>query len=61
MLITSRLASLERLGTGVKVGTVAGEQARAVLENNAGTVMEGKSKATQAEMLSLVQAKQTPR
>jgi hypothetical protein len=42
MLITSRLAGLQRLGTGVKVGTVAGEQARAILENNAGRVVEGK-------------------
>jgi hypothetical protein len=41
MLITSRLAGLQRLGTGVKVGTVAGEQARAILENNAGRVVEG--------------------
>lgn len=61
MLITSRLAGLQRLGSGVKVGTVAGEQARAILENNAGRVVEGKWKATQAEMLSLTQAEQTPR
>jgi predicted ATP-dependent serine protease len=61
MLITSRLASLQRLGTGVKVGTVAGEQARAILENNADRVVEGKWKATQAKMLSLTQAEQTPR
>jgi hypothetical protein len=42
MLITSRLAGLQRLGTGIKVGTVAGEQARVILENNAGRVVEGK-------------------
>jgi hypothetical protein len=42
MLITSRLPSLQRLGSGVKVGTVAAEQARAILENNAGRVVEGK-------------------
>ncbi|RYO26148.1 hypothetical protein AA0113_g12537, partial [Alternaria arborescens] len=40
ILITSRLASLQRLGSGVKVGTVATEQARAILENNAGRVVE---------------------
>jgi hypothetical protein len=45
MLITSRLPSLQRLGSGVKVGTLAGEQARAVLENNAGRVVEGKWEA----------------
>jgi hypothetical protein len=45
ILITSRLASLQRLGSGVKVGTVATEQARAILENNAGRVVEGKSKS----------------
>jgi hypothetical protein len=42
MLITSRLAGLQRLGTRVKVGTVAAEQAHAILENNAGEVVEGK-------------------
>ncbi|KAH8693322.1 hypothetical protein GQ44DRAFT_159935 [Phaeosphaeriaceae sp. PMI808] len=36
ILITSRLASLQKHGSGVKVGTVAAEQARAILENNAG-------------------------
>jgi hypothetical protein len=45
VLITSRLASLQRLGLGVKVGMVAAEQARAILENNAGRVVEGKWKA----------------
>jgi hypothetical protein len=44
ILITSRLASLQRLGLGVKVGMVAAEQARAILENNAGRVVEGKRK-----------------
>jgi hypothetical protein len=43
ILVTSRLSSLQRLlGSGVKVGTVAAEQARAILENNAGRVVEGK-------------------
>ena len=42
ILITSRLASLQRLGSGVKVGTVTAEQARAILENNAGRVIKGK-------------------
>jgi hypothetical protein len=36
MLITSRLASLQRLGSGVKVGTVAAEQARAILRTTLG-------------------------
>jgi hypothetical protein len=44
ILITSRLASLQRLGSGVKVGTVAAEQARAILENNAGRALKGISK-----------------
>ena len=42
ILITSRLARLQRLGQGVKVGTVAAEQARTILENNADRVVEGK-------------------
>jgi hypothetical protein len=46
VLITSRLASLQRLGSGVKVGTVAAKQARAILENNAGRVVEGKWEAS---------------
>ena len=41
ILITSRLARLQRLGSGVKVGTVATEQARAILENNAGRAIQG--------------------
>jgi hypothetical protein len=46
ILVTSRLSSLQRLlGFGVKVGTVAAEQARAILENNAGRVVDGKWKA----------------
>jgi hypothetical protein len=50
ILITSRLASLQRLlGFGVKVGTVAAEQARAILENNAGKSVDGKWKATLAK------------
>ncbi|PVI00232.1 hypothetical protein DM02DRAFT_527522 [Periconia macrospinosa] len=42
ILITSRLASLSRHGSGVKVGTVAAEQALAILENSAGKVVESK-------------------
>jgi hypothetical protein len=42
VLITTRLASLQRLGVGVKVGTVGAEQARAILENNASRVVDGK-------------------
>jgi hypothetical protein len=49
MLITSRLASLQRLGLGVKVGTVAAEQALAILENSAGRVVESKWMAAFAE------------
>jgi hypothetical protein len=45
ILITSRLASLQRLGSEVKLGKVATEQARAILENNASRVVEGKWKA----------------
>jgi hypothetical protein len=46
VLITSRLAGLQRLlGLGVKVGMVAADQACAILENNAGQVVEGKWKA----------------
>lgn len=45
ILITSRLASLQRLGTGVKVGVVGSEQAHAILEKNAGWVVESKWKA----------------
>jgi hypothetical protein len=41
ILITSRLASLQRLGSGVRVGTVEAEQARAILESSAGRVIEG--------------------
>ncbi|KAF1828004.1 hypothetical protein BDW02DRAFT_603925, partial [Decorospora gaudefroyi] len=40
VLITSRLARLQRLGSGIKVGTVAAEQARAILENSAGREVE---------------------
>jgi tetratricopeptide (TPR) repeat protein len=40
ILVTSRLADLQR---GIKVGTVDAEQARAMLENNAGRVIESKS------------------
>jgi hypothetical protein len=43
ILITSRLSSLQRHGSGVKVGTVVIEQARAILENNAGRDVESKS------------------
>lgn len=46
ILITSRLASLQRHGSGVKVGTVAAEQARAILENNAGRDVKGESIVT---------------
>lgn len=41
VLITSRLARLQRHGLGVKIGTVNAEQARAMLENNARRRVEG--------------------
>ncbi|PSN58895.1 hypothetical protein BS50DRAFT_317756, partial [Corynespora cassiicola Philippines] len=40
ILITSRLANLQRQGSGVRVGTVNTEQARAILENSAGRAIE---------------------
>ncbi|KAL5375449.1 hypothetical protein PMIN06_012243 [Paraphaeosphaeria minitans] len=40
ILITSRLASLRRLGSGLKVETVETEQARAILESNAGRIFD---------------------
>ena len=49
VLITSRLASLQRLGSGVKVGAVAADQARAILENNAGKTTKGMRKALSTE------------
>jgi hypothetical protein len=61
MLITSRLSSLQRLGPVVKVGTVAAEQARAILGNNASRVVEGKWKVSHAKMLLLMQIEQTLR
>jgi len=42
ILVTSRLVSLQRLGSGLKVGTVEREQARAILESSAGRMVEGK-------------------
>jgi hypothetical protein len=44
VLITSRLPGLQRLGSGVKVGIVGAQQARAMLENNAGRAVKGKGK-----------------
>jgi hypothetical protein len=45
ILITSRLASLQRLSSGVKWKTVGTEQARTILKNNAGRMVEGKHNA----------------
>lgn len=42
ILITSRLVSLQKLGLGLKVGMVKIEQARAILESNAGRIIKGK-------------------
>lgn len=42
IIITSRLSSLQRLGTGSKLGTVNDEQAMAILENNANRSIKGK-------------------
>ena len=42
VLVTSRLANLQRLlGLGIKIETVGTEQAREILENSAGRVIEG--------------------
>ena len=41
ILITSRLASLERLGHGQKLDKVDAEQAKAILESNAGKSLNG--------------------
>jgi hypothetical protein len=61
ILITSRLSSLQRLSSSVKVGTIATEQARAILENNAGRVVEGRRKSVFTNKRhSLTQPKQTP-
>jgi hypothetical protein len=43
ILITSRLASLQTLGPGIKVGMVETEQAKAILESNAERAVESKS------------------
>ncbi|PSN58929.1 TPR-like protein [Corynespora cassiicola Philippines] len=40
ILMTSRLANLQRQGSGVRVGTVDTEQARAILENSAGRMVK---------------------
>jgi hypothetical protein len=42
ILITSRLSNLQRLGSGVKLGIVGANQARAILETNAGRSVKGK-------------------
>jgi hypothetical protein len=42
VLITSRLPGLRTLGAEVKVGAVGREQARAMLESNAGKMVQGK-------------------
>jgi hypothetical protein len=44
ILITSRLASLERLGYGKKLDKVDAEQARAILDSNAGKSVNGESR-----------------
>lgn len=49
ILITSRLASLQQLGSSVKVGTVTVEQARAMLENNANRALKGITKTPSFE------------
>lgn len=50
ILITSRLASLQKLGSGLKIETVTAEQARAILENNAGRVVSGEPTILFAKM-----------
>lgn len=44
ILIASRLASLQRHGDGLKLGKLDDEQAKAILENNAGKPIKGESK-----------------
>jgi hypothetical protein len=44
ILITSRLANLERLGYGKKLDEVDDEQAKAILESNAGKSVNGESR-----------------
>jgi superfamily II DNA or RNA helicase len=41
ILITSRLASLQKYGLGLMVETINAEQSRAILENNAGGAVNG--------------------
>lgn len=41
ILITSRLVRLQRQGTGIKVETVSMQQAREILEHNAGRKLKG--------------------
>jgi ABC-type dipeptide/oligopeptide/nickel transport system ATPase subunit len=62
ILITSRLASLQRHGSGIKVGTVNTEQARAILENNAGKTIDGGLLIAHAIIRTsqLIRSKQTP-
>lgn len=43
ILITSRLTRLQEYGSGLRVGAVTAEQARAILENKAGRIVEGES------------------
>lgn len=43
ILITSRLASLQRCGNGFKVDRVDNGQAKAILEDNAGKSINGES------------------
>ncbi|XP_014554864.1 hypothetical protein COCVIDRAFT_39337 [Bipolaris victoriae FI3] len=49
ILITSRLASLQQLGSGVQVGAVTEEQGRAILEINARRAVECTRKTLSAE------------
>lgn len=42
IVITSRLAGLQTHGAGLELGTVGKEQARSILENNAGKTIQGK-------------------
>ena len=44
ILITSRLANLERLGYGQKLDKIDAEQAKGILESNAGKSVNGESK-----------------
>ena len=52
-LITSRLASLQKHGIGLRLGIVGTEQAEAILENNAGRAISGKLSTAYMNIMTL--------